>query len=90
MTGRTFTRRTGLILVYCLVFILIVITMIEVKDTLEVTIRDLQNNRNILLACALTIALVPSAAILFWIGKAIATNFCPPVARVCRYFRTHA
>jgi hypothetical protein len=34
--------------------------------------------------------LVPTAAMLFWIGKATATDFCVPVIRVCQYFRTLA
>jgi hypothetical protein len=90
MTGRTLRSRTSLILVYGFVFILIATTIIEVADTLEGTIQDLQNNRNILLACALAMALVPSAAILFWVGKAVATDFYLPVAGVCRYFGPHA
>jgi hypothetical protein len=90
MTGRTLIRRTSLILVYGLVLILIIATIIEVADALEATVHDLQKNRNILLACALTIALVPSAAILVWVAKAIATDFYPPLARVCRYFGMHA
>ena len=90
MNGRTLILRTNLILVYCFVFILIVATIIEVVDALEGTIHDLLNNNNILLACALTIALVPSAAILFWVGKAVATDFYPPVAGMCRVFGMHA
>ena len=90
MTGRTLIRRTGLILVYGFVFILIISTMIEVADSLGGTIRELRNNKHILLACALAVALIPSAAILFWVGKAVATDFYPPVARVCRRFGTSA
>jgi hypothetical protein len=90
MTGRTLILGTTLILVYGFVFILFVATIIEVADALEAAIRDLQKNRNMLLACALTVALVPSAAILFWVGKAVATDFYRPVARACRYFGTHA
>jgi uncharacterized membrane protein YdjX (TVP38/TMEM64 family) len=90
MTGRTLIRRTSLILVYGLVLILIIATIIEVADALEATLHDLQKNRNILLALALTIALVPSAAILFWVAKAVATDFYPSVAGVCRYFGMHA
>ena len=73
-----------------MVFILIIATIIEVADALEATVHDLQKNRNILLGCALTIALIPSAAILFWVGKAVATDFYPLVSGVCRYFGTHA
>jgi len=87
MTGRTLIRRTGLILVYGFVFILIISTMIEVADSLEGTIHHLKNSENILLACALAVALIPSAAILFWVGKAVATDF---YLGVCRYFGTHA
>ena len=90
MTGRMLILRTSLILVYGFVFILIVATVIEVADALEGTIHDLRTNKSILLACALTMALVPSADILFWVGKAVATDFYPPVAGVCRYFGTHA
>jgi hypothetical protein len=90
MTGRTLLLRTSLILVYGFIFILIVVTLIGVADILQATISGLGKNRNILLACALTMALVPSAAILFWVGKAVATDFYPSVAKVCRYFGTHA
>lgn len=90
MTGRTLIRRVSLILVYGFVFILIVATIIEVADALGDTISDLQNSTNMLLACALAMALVPSAAILFWVGKAVATDFYPSVAGVCRYLGTHA
>jgi hypothetical protein len=90
MTGRALVLRTSLILVYCFVFMLLVATIMEVADALEATIHDLQNNNNIFLACALTMALVPSAAILFWAGKAVATDFYPAVAGVCRYFGMHA
>jgi hypothetical protein len=90
MTGRTLILRTSLILLYGVVCILVVVTMIEVAEFLEGTITDLQKNRNILLVLALTTALVPSAAMLFWVGKAIAAYFYPPVARVCQFFMTHA
>jgi hypothetical protein len=90
MTGRTLILRASLILVYGFVFILIVVTLIGVADILQATISGLRKNRNILLACALTMALVPSAAILFWVGKAVATDFYPSVARACRYFGTYA
>jgi hypothetical protein len=90
MTGRALMLRTSLILVYCFIFILIVATIIEAANALEAIIHDVQSNKNIFLACALPIALIPSAAVLFWAGKAVATDFYPPVARVCRYFGTHA
>ena len=90
MTGRTLIRRISLILVYGFVFILIAATIIEVADALVAAFHDLRTNKSILLACALTTALVPSAAILFWVGKAVATDFYPPVAGVCRYFETRA
>jgi hypothetical protein len=90
MTCRTLIVRTSLILVYGIVSILVIVTMVEVAEFLEGTVRDLQKNRNIVLAFALTMAVVPSAAMLFWVGKAIEAHFYPPVARVCRFFRTHA
>jgi hypothetical protein len=71
VTGRTLMLLTSLILMYCVVIMLIVVSMIEVADILEASIRDLQKHRNILLAFALTTALVPSASMLFWVGKAI-------------------
>jgi hypothetical protein len=89
-TGRTLILRTSSVLVYGFVFILIVVTLIGVADILQAIISGLRKNRDILLASALTVALVPSAAILFWVGKAVVTEFYPPVARVCRYLRTHA
>jgi hypothetical protein len=89
MTGSTLIRRTTLILVYGFVIILIAATIFEVTAALEATVHDLLSAKNILLACALAMALVPAAAILFWVGKAVATDFYPPVARVCR-FGTHA
>lgn len=88
MTGRTLILRTCLM--YGFVFILILATLIEVADALEGTILDLQHNKNIPLACALTMALVPSTAILFWVGKAIATDFYPAVAGMCRSCGTDA
>jgi hypothetical protein len=90
MTGRTLILRISFIVVYCVIFILISLTLIEVADVLEATIYDLQKNSNILLACALIAALVPTAAMLFWIGKATATDFYVPVIRVCQYLRTLA
>jgi hypothetical protein len=90
MTGTTLILRFSLIIMYCFVFILIFATLFEVADALEATIHDLQTNKSILLACALTVALVPSAAILFWVGKAVAADFYLSVAGACRYFGTHA
>src|SRR5215469_14885114 len=87
MTGRTLIRRISLILAYGFVFTLIAATIIAVADALEATIYDLKTNKSILLACALTMSLVPSAAILFWAGKVVATDFYPLVARSVPIFR---
>jgi hypothetical protein len=90
MTGRTAIRRTSLISLYGFVFVLIAATIFEVADALEATVHDLRSNKDILLACALTIVLIPSATILFWVGKVAATNVYPSVAGMCRYFGTRA
>jgi hypothetical protein len=75
MIGKKFILRISLILVYFFVIILIIATIIAIANTLKATIRDLQNNRNIFLVGALTTALVPSAAVLFWVWKAIGQIF---------------
>ena len=90
MIGNTLILRFSLIIMYCFVFILIFATLFEVAGALKATIHDLKTNKSILLACALTMALVPSAAILFWVGKAVAAYFYLPIAGACRYFGTHA
>lgn len=86
MTGQLLLR-AGFILVCSFVFGLIVFSVIEVFKTLVDIIRNLEKNNDILLAGALTAALVPSAAMLYWVSRAIATYLYLPIERVRQYFR---
>jgi hypothetical protein len=63
--------RVGLLIVYCLVLILIALSMIGVFQTIADIIRDLDKGNQILLLAALAAALVPSAGMLVWAYKAI-------------------
>ena len=65
------TLLAGLMIVYCLVFGLIAISIIQVLHTITEIICDLEKHHDILLAGALVAALVPSTAMCFWVYKII-------------------
>ena len=80
--------RSGLIIAYCSVLSLIVLSVIEVFKAIADIIRELEKANEILLLGALAVALLPSVAMLFWVCKAIAVELYLPIERVRRYFRT--
>jgi hypothetical protein len=79
--------RAALVFVHCAVFILVVVSIIEVFKTIFGIIRDLEKDDEILLVGALMAALVPSGAMLFWGCNAIAVQLDLPIKKVFRYFR---
>jgi hypothetical protein len=80
--------RAGLPIAHYSVLILIVVSVIEAFKTIAGIIRDLEKYNEILLVGVLAAAFVPSAAMLFWAGKAIASDLYLPIERVRQYFRT--
>jgi len=78
--------RGVLMIVHCGFLMLIVVSMIEVFETIAGIIRDLEKDNEILLVGALVAALVPSGAVLFWGCKAIAVHLDLPIKKVHRYF----
>jgi hypothetical protein len=83
-------QRACLTTAHCSVLILIVVSIIEVFKTITGIIRDLEKDNELLLVGALTAALVPSAAMLFWACKAIVVDLYPLAERVRGYFRTQS
>jgi hypothetical protein len=80
-------RGAVLILWQCALLILVIVSMFEVFKTIADNIRDLEKDKEILLAGALVAALVPSGAVLFWGFDAIAIQLNPLIKTVCRFFR---
>jgi hypothetical protein len=75
--------RAGRPIAYCSVLLLLIVSVIEVFNMIADVIRDLEKHNEILLLAALAAAFVPSAAMLFWVCKAIATE----LERARQHFR---
>jgi hypothetical protein len=75
-----------LILSQSALLILIIVSMLEVFKTIADNIREIEKDKEILLAGALVAALVPSGAVLFWGFDAIAIQLNPLIKKVRRCF----
>lgn len=84
----SWASRAGLMLVHCAILILVIVSAIEVYQTIAGIIRDLERDYKPLLLGALLAALVPSGAMVVWSGNAIARQLDLPIRRVRRYFRS--
>jgi hypothetical protein len=68
------------------VLILIIFSMVEAIETIAANMRDLEKAKDIILVGALTAALVPAGAVLFWACTAIKLQLEFPLRRLCQQF----
>jgi hypothetical protein len=76
---RRLVLRAALMIVRCAILILVVVSMVQVFNTIAEIVRDLEKDNEILLLGALVAALVPSGAMLFWACNAVAVRIYVPI-----------
>jgi hypothetical protein len=82
-------RLALLILAHFAVLMLVVVSIVEVYQTVAGVFRAITNVNGILLAAALAAALVPSGCIIFWGCNAVTVQLERPLRRVRQYFNNH-
>jgi hypothetical protein len=71
------------------VLILTIFSIVEAIKTISASIHNLEKGKDIILIGALTAALVPSGAMLFWACTAIKLQLEFSIRRMCQRFRNH-
>jgi hypothetical protein len=88
-TARVKLAPVTLILVHTAVAMLVVLSIVEVSQTLVDIAHAIANVGGILFAAALAAALIPAGGVIFWGCNAIAVQLEHPFRRLRQYFRDH-